>query len=170
LSATHIAAILKVSRTWLFTLKRQFPSEAPRDFSSPEEWRVFAKKHRIEPIAALPEKLSTRPALDSTQPGELSANARYTIARANRTESQAQMAAIELAATRRDMVPRGQVERAFDMAGQMVKNHILRLAADAPCALAGKSEAEVDAWMQEAIRRPLEVMKLDPNLFKPGKL
>jgi hypothetical protein len=53
LSATHIAAILKVSRTWLFSLKRQFPSEAPKDFKDPEEWRVFAKRHRIEPIAAL---------------------------------------------------------------------------------------------------------------------
>jgi hypothetical protein len=80
------------------------------------------------------------------------------------------MAEIELAATRRDMVPRGDVERAFAMAGSMVKNHILRLAADAPCALAGKSETEVDAWMQEAIRRPIEDMKLDPNLFKPRKL
>jgi hypothetical protein len=170
LSATHIAAILKVSRTWLFNIKRQFPSESPRDFSDPEEWRVFAKSHRIEPTITLSQKVSTRPTSDSTQPGELSANTRYTIARANRTETLAQMAEIELAATRRDMVPRGQVERAFDVAGQMVKNHILRLAADAPCALAGKSEAEVDAWMKEAIRRPLEVMKLDPNLFKPGKL
>jgi hypothetical protein len=180
LSATHIAAILKVSRTWLFTLKKQFSEGAPKDFSDPEEWRKFVNSHRIEPIAlaahsenpqkVTQRKLSTRPASDSTQLSEPSAHSRYTAARAQRTEALAEMAQIELAATKRDMVPRGQVERAFDMAGQMVKNHILRLAADAPCALVGKSEAEVDAWMQEAIRRPLEVMKLDPNLFKPGKL
>jgi hypothetical protein len=80
------------------------------------------------------------------------------------------MAEIELAATRRDMIPRGEVERAFAHAGAMIKAHILRLAADAPCSLEGCSSAEIDKWMQEAIRRPIEDIKLDPDLFKPRKL
>jgi hypothetical protein len=37
LSATHIARILKVSRRWLFTNKKQFPDEAPNDFNDPGE-------------------------------------------------------------------------------------------------------------------------------------
>jgi hypothetical protein len=170
LSATHIAAILKVSRTWLFTIKKQFPEGAPKDFKDPEEWRTFIKAHRIEPIAPFEEKVSTHKVEASTQQSEPSGNSRYTMARAHRTEILAQMAAIELAATKRNMIPRGDVERAFALAGSMIKAHIMRIAADAPCALAGKSEAEVDEWMQVAIRRPIEDIKLDPNLFEPGKL
>jgi hypothetical protein len=37
LSAIHIARILKVSRTWLFTNKKQFPEGAPNDFNDPGE-------------------------------------------------------------------------------------------------------------------------------------
>jgi hypothetical protein len=170
LSATHIARILKVSRTWLFTIKKQFPSGAPKDFKDPEEWRTFVKAHRIEPIPPFEENGSTHKAEDSTQESEPSAHSRYIAARAHRTEILAQMAEIELAATRRSMIPRGEVERAFALAGAMIKAHILRLAADAPCALAGQTEAEIDRWMQEAIRRPIEDIKLDPNLFEPRKL
>jgi hypothetical protein len=169
LSATHIARILKVSRTWLFTLKKQFPEGAPRDFKDAEQWRTFVKSHRIEPIPPSEEKVSTRKAEHSTQESEPSAHSRYIAARAYRTEILAQMAEIELAATKRDMIPRGEVERAFAIAGAKIKAHILRLAADAPCCLAGRTEAEVDAWMQEAIRRPIEDIKLDPNFLKPRK-
>jgi hypothetical protein len=35
--------------------------------------------------------------------------------------------------------------------------------------LAGQSEAEIDKWMQEAIRRSIADIKLDPNFLKPRK-
>lgn len=144
--------------------------EAPKDFKDPEEWRRFATAHRIEPKAPLTETLSTRPEEESTPQSEPSAHTRYITARAHRTEILAQMAEIELAATRRNMIPRGEVERAFALAGSMIKAHILRLAADAPCALVGRSATEIDEWMQEAIRRPIEDIKLDRNLFEPRKM
>jgi hypothetical protein len=170
LSATHIARILKVSRTWLFTIKKQFPEGAPKDFKDPQAWRTFVKAHRIEPVPPVVEKVSTRSVEDSTQESEPSAHSRYIAARAHRTEILAQMAEIELAATQRNMLPRGEVEAAFAHAGGVIKAHILRLANDAPWALVGKTEAEIDEWMQAAIRRPIGDIKLPPDFFEPRKI
>jgi hypothetical protein len=52
LSAIHIARILKVSRTWLLTIEKQFPEGAPEDFKAAD---------RIELIEPLEGKVSTRP-------------------------------------------------------------------------------------------------------------
>jgi hypothetical protein len=71
---------------------------------------------------------------------------------------------IRLEGTRRGVIDRSEVEAEFARVARMVRAHILRLASDAPCALSGRSEAEVDVWMQEAIRRPLEHVKACPGV------
>ena len=91
---------------------------------------MLVKVPRIEAIEPLEGKVSPRSMQDHTQGTEPSGHSRYIAARAHRTEILAQMAEIELAATKRDMIPRGEVERAFALAGQMIKAHILRLPAD----------------------------------------
>jgi hypothetical protein len=169
LSASHIAAILKVSRTWLFTIKKQFPEGAPKDFSDPEEWRKFVKSHRIEPIA-LPVKLvSTPKAEDSTHESEPSANARYVTARAHRTEILAQMAEIELAAIQRNMIPRWQVEALFTGVCTVVKGRLLRMVNDCPNALLGLPEAEIHLILMDKLTYALDAMELEKEFFEPGR-
>ena len=73
------------------------------------------------------------------------------------------------ATTKRNVIDRLEVEAAFAMCAQLVSAYLRRLASDAPCALVGLTESEIDQWMQEAIRRPLESVKLDPAFFEPKK-
>jgi len=70
LSATHIAKILKVSRSWLFTTKKQFSEGAPKDFKEAEQLRTLVKVHRTDAIEPLEGKVSPRSMQDHTQETE----------------------------------------------------------------------------------------------------
>lgn len=169
MSATRIAAILKVSRTWLFNIKKQFPEGAPKDFKDPEEWRKFAKAHRIEPTATLTEKVSTRQAEDSTQQSEPSSHSRYIAARAHRTEILAQMAEIELAATKRNMIHRAEVESIFAQVSSVVKGRLLRMVNDCPAALLGLDAPQIYEVLMEKLHYALDAMELRKEIFEPRK-
>jgi hypothetical protein len=161
MSSKDLASACGVSQRQIYNLKAKFPKEVPGSFSDVAGWKKVVAAHQIV--------VAQKRHAPRSNPGEQSDNARYVAARARRTEALAEAEHIRLAITKREVISRGEVIREFARAGSMIKAHILRLAADAPCALEGLSSAEIDQWMQAAIRRPIEDIKLDPNFLKPQK-
>lgn len=160
-TSKELAALCGVSQRQIYNLKTKFPKEVPASFEDVTGWQKVVSAHQIV--------VAQKRHAPRSHPGEQSDNARYVAARARRTEALAEAEQIRLAITKREVISRAEVEAEFCRAGRMIRAHILRLAADAPCALEGRSAAEIDEWMQAAIRRPIEDIKLDPNFLKPRR-
>jgi len=164
LSATHIAAILQVSRTWLFTLRKRFLQDAPKDFKDVEQWRIFVEHHRIEPIR-LPPPVSKKQPVQRRD----SSAARYNEARTRKLNAQASLAEINLAASKREMIPRIDVETAFATVANRVKAQLSRLVNDAPGFLLGLTAEQIHVALNDKIRNVLNGIAMDDDFYKPRK-
>lgn len=106
---------------------------------------------------------------DSTQESEPSAHSRYITARAHRTEILAQMAEIELAATRRSMIPRAQVEAIFAQVSSVVKGRLLRMVNDCPSALLGLGATQIHDVLMEKLTYAMDAMEIEKEFYEPRK-
>jgi hypothetical protein len=50
MSISEIAAVLGVSKSYLYSLVKAFPAEKPKLEGDLEAWSAFVDRHRIEPI------------------------------------------------------------------------------------------------------------------------
>lgn len=100
---------------------------------------------------------------------ESSATLRYAEARARKTLAQAEKAEIELAATRRDMIPRGQVESFISRSGNILKARLLRMVNDCSTSLLGLDSAQINDVLLEKVRHALDVAELQKEFLESGK-
>ena len=50
MSISEIAAVLGVSKSYLYGLAKAYPAEKPKSKADLESWSAFVDRHRIEPI------------------------------------------------------------------------------------------------------------------------
>lgn len=58
MSISEIAAVLGVSKSYLYGLAKAFPAEKPKLKGDLESWSAFVDRHRIEPIGGRMPRLS----------------------------------------------------------------------------------------------------------------
>jgi len=50
MSISEIAAVLEVSKSYLYGLAKAYPAEKPKSKDDLQAWSAFVNRHRIEPI------------------------------------------------------------------------------------------------------------------------
>src|SRR6185436_2761359 len=113
MSSKDLASACGVSQRQIYNLKTKFPKEVPASFADVAGWKKVVAAHQVI--------VAQKRHAPRSHPGEQSDNARYVAARARRTEALAEAEHIRLRATKRDMIPRIEVETAFSTVANRVK-------------------------------------------------
>jgi hypothetical protein len=168
MKAETLATILKVSRRYVFALKRRYPTEAPKSFDDIEGWRAFLSAHQL---VHNPHKVAEMAGAainsDANGNGAVASNMRYIEARARRMTITAELALLRLEATRRTVIPKADVRILFARIGSVLRARILRMRNDLPCELTGLSEAGIQKVLDEKIAQVLSELVIPDDFWQP---
>lgn len=155
MNVSELAAALGISRV-TFYARRKDP-RAPQSLDL-EAWRAYLKGARVNAPPESTGEGDTRKAYD------------YLFERARKTSLASDILAIELAATRRDTVRKEEVKTLFSQIAAVVRGRLLKLRADLPSALAGRSEAEIERIVTDKIEQALSGLSIPERFFEPEGL
>jgi hypothetical protein len=158
-NAQQLADKLEVHRTWIFTLRKKFPEEAPKTFDDVEGWKKLLDSTR--------KTVRVQPARSTKSTPELTDIARLTRGRADKVELENEILIIELDATKRKVIRQEEVITLFGQIASVVKGRLRKMANDLPSALLGLDSASIDRIVTEKLDYALSSFDLPNEFFAP---
>jgi hypothetical protein len=106
------------------------------------------------------------------EPSRAERSFRYIAARADRTESLAASERIRLELTRRNVIPRAEVELEFGRIATIIRGRLLKMLNDLPSALLGLDEAAIHRVASEKLTYAMRDLRLSDAFLaqKEGKV
>lgn len=155
-----------VSKRTIFRLKSLYPSSAPPSFDLVDKWRSFVADHRVSVKSVkVPTPVATV-GKDGADEDAVSHSA-YIEARARRTKVQAEMAEIQLAVTKREIVWMSEVKALIDHIGAVYRGRILKLKTELASSCAGLNELAIEKIAGEKLNYALEAVALPEDFALP---
>jgi hypothetical protein len=135
-------------------MRKKFPDHAPKDFNDLEQWRAFAASFLVNPRAR-PSKTNgeAAPRVAPAGNGNGQAAYDYNFERARRTHILANIDAIGEETTRRNVVSKADVIDLFSRIAAVVRSRLMRLEADLPASLVGRTESEIQRIVPRRLRK-----------------
>jgi len=154
MNVSELARELGISRV-TFYARRKDP-RAPKTLDL-EAWRAYLAGARLNEPAEKPPAAAGRAAEAYD----------YVYERARKTALAADILAIELAATQRNAVRKEEVKTMFTEIASVVRGRLLKLRADLPCALVGRSEADIERIVAQKVEHALSALAIPKTFFEP---
>jgi hypothetical protein len=163
MTSEQLAEKLGINRRTIFWMRKRYPG-APTNFNDVDKWRDWIESNKSQINPGKVDEAEVEPEPKNTA---VASNISYVAARALKTQAQAEMATIQLAVTRRNIIRKEECKALFAKIAAVVRGRFLKVRADLPCTCVGLTEVEIEKVVTEKIEYALSALDIPKEFFEP---